>query len=778
MNIFVIYLKSVRREISKLAHQHISTSAHQLIILLFLLGSCNSIDNTQYIDPNIGGVAPLLTTKKPTVHRPHSMIRVFPVTIPGLEDRYLSDKIYGFAVNMPAYRMGHVTELMPTCGELSFDRSLNAAGYDHDQEEVHPWYHRVILEDNDIIADWTTTERAAIYRFNFQKKDKPNIVFRSNDNAFFTSVTNKSIQGWEEFQHTKQFFYAEFSESPSVIGYFSDNKIADGAKEIFGSKTGAYVSYPASGKIIEVRIGISYIDEQQARENLHRETTNQTFGSISEEGHQIWKSAIDKIVVTGGTERQMRIFYTSFYRAMERMVDISEYGRYYSGYDQKVHPDNGKPFFVDDWLWDTFRCLHPLGILLDPEQQADMVGSYVKMYEQSGWMPAFPQFYGDFPAMIGFHTAPIVWDNYQKGNRNFDVKKAYEGLRKNAMEGTMVPWRNGPSCSLDSFYRANGWFPALPKDSAETVKLVDGFESRQSVALSLDHSYDDWCLAQMAKALDKMDDYKYFMETSQNYRKVWNENTGFMSPKMANGKWVEPFDPQLSGGTGSRAYFAENNAYIWNFNVMHDLPGLIGLMGGREKFSERLDELFNEPTKNSKWQFMGQFPDASGLNGMFPAGNEPSFHVPYLYDYAGKPWKTQRRVREIMDMWFDDKPLGIPGDEDGGALCSWYMFNAMGFYPVTTGTGLYAVGSPIFKKVTIDLKDGKQFVVRADDSSKKNKYIQSARLNGKPFNRCWIKHSEITNGGMLELQMGEKPNKEWANDPAVYEQLLKETLGN
>jgi predicted alpha-1,2-mannosidase len=745
------------------------------VFVFVLLSSCESVDNTKYVDPNIGGVATLLTTKKPTVHRPHSMIRVFPVTKPGLEDRYLSDKIYGFAVNMPAYRMGHVTELMPTLGEISLDREMNASLYDHDQEEVHPWYHSVMLEDKEILADWTTTERAVIYRFNFPASGKANIIFSSNGNACFTSATKKSIQGWEEFRNAKQYFFAEFSVIPSAVGYFNEGKPVETITEIRGKKCGSYATFP-SGKIIEVRIGISYIDEQQAKVNLHKEMNNKSFGEISTQSHQIWKDALDKIQVSGGTERQLRIFYTSFYRAMERMVNISEYGRYYSGYDQKVHPDEGKPFYVDDWLWDTFRCLHPLGTLLDPDQQAEMVNSYVKMYDQSGWMPTFPQFYGDFPAMIGFHTAPVVWDNYQKGNRNFDVQKAYEGLRKNAMEGTMVPWRNGPSCSLDTFYRANGWFPALPKDSAETVKLVDGFESRQSVALSLEHSYDDWCLAQLAQALGKVSDYKYFMQTSQNYRKVWNEKTGFMSPKMANGKWVEPFDPQLSGGYGSRAYFAENNAWIWNFSVMHDIPGLVGLMGGNERFSERFDELFNEPTEIAKWQFMGQFPDASGLNGMFPAGNEPSFHVPYLYNYAGKPWKTQRRVRELMDMWFDDKPLGIPGDEDGGALCSWYMFNAMGFYPVTTGTGLYAIGSPLFKKVVIKLKDGKLFTIKANNCSKKNKYIQSARLNGLPFNRCWIKHSEIVDGGVLEMEMAEKPNKQWASDPGVYDKLLKETL--
>jgi len=241
---------------------------------------------------------------------------------------------------------------------------------------------------------------------------------------------------------------------------------------------------------------------------------------------------------------------------------------------------------------------------------------------------------------------------------------------------------------------------------------------------------------------------------------------------MANGKWVTPFDPQLSGGIGSRSFYAENNAWTWNFSVQHDIPDLIELLGGKDAFVKRVDALFIEPTHISKWQFMGQFPDGSGLNGMFPAGNEPSFHVPYLYNYVGKPWKTQRRIRELMEMWFDDDPLGLPGDEDGGALCSWYVFSAMGFYPVTPGNGLYAIGSPFFEKIQIKLPDGKSFTVKANRCSKRNKYIQSARLNGKIFNQAWITHKEITGGGTLELIMGDHPNKKWAADASIFNQLV------
>ena len=744
----------------------------RFLLALFLIvsglkgtfSSYSQDDYTQYVDPNIGSVATLLTTKNPTVHRPHSMIRVFPVTRPGLNDRYLSDKIFGLAFNMPAYRQGVVTELMPTQGKINASREQNAQGYDHDLEQVHPWFHQVLLEDHDITAGWTTTERSVLYKFDYGRKDSCNVIFRSSNQSLFKIIGNNSLSGWEEYQDTKQYFYVELSKPFAESGIFEQDKLIPNTKELIGKKLVAFITYKNLSEPLFVKIGISFISEDQAKENLQKETSGKSFEQVKNESYQLWKTAINQIKVEGGTERQKRIFYTCLYRASERMVDISEYGKYYSGYDHQIHETNGRPFFVDDWLWDTFRCLHPLGLILNPNMQADMVQSYVDMYQQSKWMPGFPQFYGDFPAMIGFHTAPLVLDTYRKGAKNFDVEKAYEGLKKNAMQGTMLPWRMGPMCSLDSFYIEHGWYPALKEGEKETVSMVDGFEKRQAVALSLEHSFDDWCLAQLAKALNKTGDYNYFMKRSAYYKNVYNPATGFMSPKDSNGKWIEPFDPQLSGGIGSRMYFAENNSYPWTFNVMHDIPGLIELMGGNQKFVDRLDNLFNEPTHISKWQFMGQFPDATGLNGMFPAGNEPSFHIPYLYNYAGQPWKTQRRIREIMDMWFDDSPLGLAGDEDGGALCSWYVFSAMGFYPVTSGSNLYAIGSPFFSKITIDLPNGKTFTVDAKNCSKPNKYIQSAKLNGKDINRAWLTHSEIINGGKLELVMGDRPNKQWGTD--------------
>jgi predicted alpha-1,2-mannosidase len=734
------------------------------LVEIFFFNICSAQDITKYVDPNIGGVAPLLTTKAPTVHRPHSMVRVFPITKSGLEDRYLSDKIYGFTVNMPAYRRGYITELMPTVGKINTNRNANAATYDHDLEEVHPWYHKIFLEESEITSDWTATERAVIYRFKFDKKEEGNILFRSKRNSSFKIVGNNAIQGWEEFENTKQYFYAEFSRPFDNSGTFDKEKIINDAKEISGEKVGVYASLNKSDKPVEIRIGISFIDENQAKDNLYRETKTKTFEQVKNESYKIWSDALGKIKVEGGTERQKRIFYTSLYRCYERMINISEYGRYYSAFDKKVHNDEGRPFYTDDWLWDTYRALHPLMLILDPSQQADMVQSYVKDYEQGGWMPGFPQYFGDYPAMIGFHSAALVWDTYQKGIRNFDVEKAYEGLKKNAVQATMVPWRSGPMCALDSFYVQHGYFPAINENEKETEPTVDDFEKRQAVAVTLEHSFDDWCLAQFAKSLGKDSDYKYFLKRSQNFRNLFNPATGFFQPKDKDGKWIEPFSPQLSANYGARMYYTENNAWTWNFSVQQDIPGLIELLGGKEKFIGRVDSIFNEESEISKWRLMGQFPDGTGLNGMFVAGNEPSMHIPYLYNYAGAAWKTQRRVRQVLDMWFDDRPLGIPGDEDGGGLCSWYVFSAMGFFPVTVGSGEYAIGSPFFEKISIKLPNGKAFNVNAKNCSKKNKYIQSARLNGKELKRAFINHTDIINGGTLNLIMGESPNKEWGNN--------------
>jgi predicted alpha-1,2-mannosidase len=446
------------------------------------------------------------------------------------------------------------------------------------------------------------------------------------------------------------------------------------------------------------------------------------------------------------------------------MTDITEGGRYFSGYDHQVHNADGHDFYVDDGLWDTFRSEHPLQILLDAHQQEDEARSYIRMYEQSGWMPSFPSAAGEQAVMIGHHAAEFIADLYAKGYRNFDVQQAYVGIRKNATEATLLPWSRAPLTSLDHVYFDKGFFPALAIGEKETVPEVTP-ERRQAVSVTIENSYDDWSVAQLAKGLGKLDDAAYFTRLAHNYQNLFNPAIGFMAPKSADDQWVEPFDPKLGGGNGGRDYFTEVDSWLYTFGVQHDVAGMIHLFGSREAFNAKLDRLFVEPFGTSKWHFLDQFPDATGLVGLYAQGNEPSFHIAYLYDFSGQPWKTQRRVRQMMDIWYTDGPMGIPGDDDGGETSSWYVLSAMGFYPVCPGSPVYEIGSPIFERTAIRMGNGKEFTIVAHHVSAQNKYIESATLNGQPLNRPWFRHQDIANGGTLTLEMGDKPNTSWGSAP-------------
>jgi len=511
-------------------------------------------------------------------------------------------------------------------------------------------------------------------------------------------------------------------------------------------------------------MGISYISAEQARRNLEREIPGHDFDHVKAAARAAWNNALSRIQVAGGTERQRTIFYTALYRSLGRMMDITEDGRYFSGYDHAVHETDGHDFYIDDGIWDTYRSLHPLQLLLDPAQQEDIIRSYIRMYEQSGWMPSFPSIAGEQPVMIGHHAAAFILDVYEKGYRDFDTEKAYEAVRKNATQATMLPWSRTTLTSLDKVYFDKGFFPALAVGEQETVPEVT-VERRQASSVTIENSYDDWCAAQLAKALGKTADAEYFTRLAHNYQNVYNPAIGFMAPKSADGEWVEPFDPKLGGGQGGRDYFTEVDSWLYTFGVQHDVAGLINLMGGRDAFNAKLDRLFVEQYGTSKYQFLGQFPDATGLIGLYAQGNEPSFHIPYLYDFSGQPWKTQKRVRQIMDVWYGDTPSGIPGDDDGGATSSWYVLSAIGFYPVCPGSPVYEIGSPIFDRSVIRMGNGKAFTIVANHVSARNKYIQSAQLNGQPLERPWFRHSEISSGGTLVLEMGDRPNLSWGSAP-------------
>ncbi|MGA8086485.1 MAG: GH92 family glycosyl hydrolase [Terracidiphilus sp.] len=720
-----------------------------------------------YVSPNIGGIGQLLTATIPYVQRPYGMARIAPITTPGITDRYLADKIYGF----PA---GPAT-LMASVGKVGTDAATYASEFDHDFETATPYYYAADLQTWGIRAEFTATNQAVFYRFTFPASPHAHLAINLKSGSELVVVGNNAIQGSERFdgpiaktvhsgRETLQYFYVEFSRPFSSYQTWQNGNLSQTAKQT-GDRIGFVTDSPLSaGESIEVRVGISYISTEQARRNLEREIPACNFERVKSDTRAEWNRSLDAISTVGGTERQRTIFYTALYRSLGRMTDITEDGRYFSGFDHAVHDAQGHDYYVDDGLWDTYRSLHPLQLLLDPKRQEDMIRSYISMYEQSGWMPSFPSAAGEQAVMIGHHADAFILDTYEKGYRDFDAEKAYEAMRKNATKATMLPWSRGPLTSLDKIYFDKGFFPALSVGERETVPEVTP-ERRQSVSVTLENSYDDWCVAQFAKALGKHEDEVYFNKLAHNYENVFNPAIGFMAPKDADGKWIEPFDPKLGGGQGGRAYFTEVNSWLYTFNVQHDVPGLIHLFGGRDAFNAKLDRLFVEQYGTSKFEFLGQFPDATGLVGLYAQGNEPSFHVPYLYDFSGQPWKTQRRVRQLMDVWYDDTPLGIPGDDDGGATSSWYVLSAIGFYPVCPGMPVYEIGSPIFERTVIHLANGKQFTIVAHHVSAQNKYIQSAQLNGKALNKPWFGHSDIANGGTLTLEMVDRPNVQWGSAP-------------
>jgi len=704
---------------------------------------CLSLAHAQldYVDPSMGGQGFMLEPTRPTVSLPNSMVRVYPVRKDQLDDR-----IHSFPLTIISHRLGELFWLMPHDG--SPDGWHRPAAYD--QEVETPYYYSTRFDDSLIQTEFTPTARCGLFRFTFPS-GKPVILLANRLEGSLSNNGSNCVSGVEGFKGMQAFFYGEFN-APVQVQPSNDNRRLT-------------VSAPAGQKVLEFRYGVSFISEEQAKKNLEEQIPDWDFDQIKRNASDCWNRVLGQIQVEGGTLEQKRVFYTSLYRCCERMVNITEDGQYYSAFDHQVHRDP-RPFYVDNWLWDTYRALEPLQTLLNPEMEADKLQSYVRMYEQLGWLPCFVALWGNNECMTGNHAAPWMADAWAKGVTNFDLATAYAGLKKNSVEGTWLPWRKGPKCSLDDFLNERGYMPALRPGEKETVARVHPFERRQAISVTEAQSYDDWCTAQVARALDKAADYQFFLKRASDYKNVFRQDKGHVWPKDADGKWIEPFDPGFSGGMGGRDYTTENNGYTYDWDVQHDLQGLFALMGGRAQAEVKLDQLFREPLGMSKYAFWAKFPDASGLVGQFSMGNEPSLHIPYLYNYLGAPWKTQKRVRMLLDTWFTDTTLGMPGDEDGGGMSAFVVFSMMGLYPVTPGVPVYALASPVFDRITIRLHDGKVFSIVCRNNSKENKYIQSVKLNGRSQSRVWIQHADLLKGGVLELQMGNTPNKELGSSPA------------
>jgi predicted alpha-1,2-mannosidase len=728
------------------------------LFLTAVLSCCAGLaqSNTDYVDPRIGNVGQLLEPTRPTVQLPNQLIRFTPQ-----RKDYMDDQISSFPLTIVSHRMGQVFSIKPSVSEIDPAAWGAKMTYDHDLEVNKPWYYSTYLIDDDMTLEFAAGKKAGYYRIHFPAaaavKSILFDVYNGGPSQWkFLSATE--LSGMETYHgDVKVYMYGVFSEG-GVTGSLKEGRVAPGG-EISGEGVKAYIRFPQKAETIGFKYAISYISPAQAKNNFEEEVAHESFDSLAAAGKAVWEKTLSQISVEGGTTAQRRSFYTALYRCYERMVNITEDGQYYSGYDKQVHRDS-RPFYVDDWSWDTYLALHPLRVILNPAREEDMLQSYVRMYEQSGWMPTFPVLFGDHACMNGFHSSIAFLDAYNKGLRNFDAVKAYEGMRKNAVSATLLPWENGDKTVLDEFYYTHGYFPALHPGEKETVPQVHDFEKRQAVAVTLGASYDDWALSRLAGKLGKPEDEDHFAKRGENYKNLWNSERRFFLPRDDKGDWI-PIDPKFDGGMGGRDYYDENNGWTYLWQVQEDIPGLIALMGGKKPFEDRLDQLFREELDMSRYAFWAKFPDATGLTGQHSMGNEPGFHIPYLYNFTAAPWKTQKRVRFLLDVWFKDNMFGIPGDEDGGGMSAFVVFSSMGFYPLTPGIPVYTIGSPVFSKVTIVLPGGKKFTVLAPHASVVNKYIQSASLDGKPLNTPWFSHQQLVNGGVLELVMGPKPNKSW-----------------
>ena len=763
----------IRKSFSYHTHSKIVNSVRNVLLLICLSNICIaqntklSVSGIDYIDPTIGNVGQLLEPTRPTVQLPNQLIRFTPQ-----RKDFLEDQISTFPFTIVSHRQGQVFSLKPSIGVLS-DKSWAAKmTYDHDLEINRPWYYSTYLVDDEVKVEFTAGKKTGFYRFSFPNVKSKAILLGvyNGGKSSFNFISATEISGMETYhEDIKVFMYGVFSVA-GTPGVLINNKLLQ-ERIVDGESVKAYICFPESTREVAFKYAISYISVDQAKRNYEKEISKSSFQSVMDAGKMAWSSVMSQIQVEGGTEAQKRSFYTALYRSYERMVDITEDASYYSGFDKKIHKDT-RPFYVDDWAWDTYLTHHPLRTILNPSMEEDMLHSYVRMYEQSGWMPTFPLLYGDHACMNGFHSSIIFLDAYRKGLKNFDIEKAYQGMRKNAMEATMLPWRNGEKTVLDDFYYQKGYFPALAKDEKESVPEVHIFEKRQAVAVTLGNSYDDWAVGQLGKDLNK-NDAGIFQSRGYNYKNLWNSEKQFFLPKDDKGNWVN-IDPKFDGGMGGREYYDENNAYTFLWQVQQDIPGLIKLMGGNDSFEEKLDHLFREGLGRSKYEFWSKFPDATGLVGQYSMGNEPSFHIPYLYNFTKSPWKTQKRIRFLLDAWFKDNIYGIPGDEDGGGMSAFVVFSSLGFYPVTPGFPVYTIGSPLFSKVTINLPNKKQFKLTANNCSVVNKYIQSSKLNGVVLKSTWFTHEQLMSGGHLELEMGPIPNKKWGVQEDSVKTILNE----
>ena len=736
-----------------------------ITISLISLFGCNSepsrvIKNsdkvTSYVDPFIGTGGHGHTYPGAAV--PFGMLQVSPVNGVNGWDwcsgyNYSDSIAVGFShLALSGTGIGDLLDIsfMPINKKVNLSKYFESrdsipykSAYSHNNEKASPGYYQVFLEDPKVNVELTTSQRTAYHKYTFTKDDQQSIIidlgYGTNwDSATKTQITLEDAQtisgfrfstGWAKNQ--KVFFVAKFSKPIKNYNIYSDGNLID-AVSTQGLKTASQLFFENSNTALQVKVALSSVSISNAKNNL--DIGNFDFEKIKVAGDNIWNNAIAKIKVETPIDSLKTMFYTAMYHAQLAPVTFSDKNGEYRKENDTIATASDYTAYSTLSLWDTFRAEHPLLTLIAPGKVSDIIRTMMSYYETKKILPVWTLYGNETNTMTGYHSIPVIAEAYLKGIRGFDAEKAYQ-----AMKTTMMQDDRGLK-----YYKKYGYIPH---------NLLE-----ESVTITLEYAYDDWCVAQMAKALDKEADYLFFSKRAKAYQNLFDEKTGFMRGKFQDGKtWREPFDPKYSAHR-IKADYTEGNAWQHSWFVPHDVSNLIKLHGGNELFSNKLEQLFAESSEINGDNISN---DISGLIGQYAHGNEPSHHIAYLFNYANKPWRTQYWVREILDTQYNTLSTGLSGNEDCGQMSAWYILSSIGFYSVNPASGNYEIGSPIFEKTTITLSEEKSFIIEAVNVSNENKYIQSAMLNGKIFNQTTISHLQIVAGGTLKFVMGSVPNKKW-----------------
>jgi predicted alpha-1,2-mannosidase len=710
-----------------------------------------------YVDPFIGTGGHGHTYPGATV--PFGMLQVSPVNgISGWDwcsGYHYSDSItIGFShLSLSGTGIGDLADIifMPVNKEVdlsanpqSRDSITYKSSYSHQNEKATPGYYQVYLEDHDVNVELTASKRTANHKYSFKKGDKNSVVidlgFAINwDKPLETSLKieddftisgTRFSKGWA--QNQKVFFVAKFSKPITSYKIFADGNLTD-KKTVKSTKTTTQLFFETDAKNeLQVKVALSSVSVENAKDNL--DTPDFNFESVKTAAENSWEKALSSFNVETKTDSLKTIFYTALYHAQLAPVTFSDKNGQFRLENDSIATAENYTAYSTLSLWDTFRAENPLLTVIAPDKVSDMINSMLAYYETKKILPVWTLYGNETNTMTGYHSIPVIVDAYKKGIRGFDAEKAYK-----AMKNTMLQDERGLN-----HYKKYGYIP---------YNLVD-----ESVTITLEYAYDDWCVAEMAKMLGKQEDYQFFLNRSKAYQYLFDTKSGFMRGKSADGKyWNEPFDPKHSNHREQTDY-TEGNAWQHSWFVPHAVNNLIEIHGSKEIFASRLEQLFIQSSEITGDNVSA---DITGLIGQYAHGNEPSHHIAYMFNHAKQPWRTQFWARHIIDTQYNTTPNGLSGNEDCGQMSAWYVLSSMGLYPMNPASGEYEIGTPIFDKTTMNLPNGKTFTIKAENVSDKNIYIQSATINGKVFNKTTISHQNILKGGTLYFKMGAEPNKQW-----------------